>query len=307
MKTNTLIKIKTIAEYHALRGLPKPKNPLISVIYFDDVQIRPSKGTEHICFDYYTISVKRHMNHFYKYGQQKYEYDFNDGIMFFMAPNQVLSIEIDDDTIPPSGWMLMIHPDFLWNTSLASNIKKFNYFDYSANEALFLSEDEEKIINNVIENIQSEYVERIDNFSKHIIISQLETLLNYSDRFYQRQFITRQKVNHEIITRFEEVLENYVNNESLTSKGLPSVQYISDSLNVSSGYLLSLLKQLTGKSTQQLIHEKLIEKAKEKLSTTSLSISEISFQLGFEHSQSFSKLFKNKTNQSPLDFRRSFN
>jgi AraC-like DNA-binding protein len=203
--------------------------------------------------------------------------------------------------------MLLIHPDFLWNTPLAKNIKQYEFFDYSINEALFLSEKEESIINNTIQNIQQEYHSNIDKFSQQIIISHIETLLNYAERFYHRQFITRKITNHKILNRLEDLLTEYFNSDDLIKKGLPTVQQLAQTLNVSPKYLSSLLKVLTGQTAQQHIHEKLIEKAKEKLSTTDLSISEIAYDLGFEHSQSFSKLFKSKTNLSPLEFRQSFN
>jgi AraC family transcriptional regulator, transcriptional activator of pobA len=174
------------------------------------------------------------------------------------------------------------------------------------NEALWLSTKEETIINNLIQNIQQEYHSNIDKFSKQIIISQIESLLSYSERFYNRQFITREKSNHQILERLEKILIDYFNSDGLVLKGLPTVQYIADELNVSPKYLSGLLKVVTGQSTQQHIHDKLIEKAKEKLSTTNLSVSEIAYELGFEHSQSFSKLFKAKTSISPLEFRQSF-
>lgn len=244
------------------------------------------------------------MNVKYKYGQQ--EYDFDEGVMFFMAPSQVFGIEIGKEASKPSGWMLLVHPDFLWNTSLAKTIKKYEYFDYSVKEALFLSEKEEVTINNIIQNIQQEYHSNIDKFSQDIIISQIETLLNYAERFYHRQFITRKKAAHQILDRLEGLLADYFNNEDLINKGLPTVQHISETLNISPNYLRSLLKVLTGQSTQQHIHDKLIEKAKEKLSTTDLSVSEIAYELGFEHPQSFNKLFKTKTKLSPLKFRHHF-
>jgi AraC family transcriptional activator of pobA len=203
--------------------------------------------------------------------------------------------------------MLLIHPDFLWNTSLAKNIKQYDFFDYSVNEALFLSEKEEKTLNNITDSIRQEYHANIDKFSQNIIISHIETLLNYSERFYERQFITRKITNHKMLNRLEEFLNDYFYSDDLTSKGLPTVQLIATELNVSPNYLSRLLKTLMGKSTQQFIQDKVIEKAKEKLSTTSLSISEIAYGLGFEHPQSFSKLFKNKTKLSPLQFRASFN
>ena len=203
--------------------------------------------------------------------------------------------------------MLLIHPDFLWNTPLAQKIKQFEYFDYSVHEALCLSQKEENIINGVIQNIEQEYHSNIDKLSQGIIIAQLEVLLNYSERFYQRQFITRKISSHKILESLERILNEYFEKDDLIKNGLPSVNHISEQLNVSPNYLRGLLKTLTGLNTQQHIHEKLIQKAKEKLSTTDLSISEIAYALGFEHSQSFSKLFKTKTNLSPLAFRQSFN
>ena len=300
MPNSKPFRIKTITEFHRLRGLPPPEHPLISVI--DYSILTPAHGSA--IFDYYSISIKRGMGKM-SYGQQ--EYDFDEGVMFFLAPNQVLRVAPEQNsTTERSGWILLIHPDFLWNTPLAKAMKKYEFFDYSVNEALFLSEKEETFINNIIKNIQQEYQSNIDKFSQNIIISQIETLLNYSERFYQRQFITRKISNHQILDRLEELLSDYFTKD-ITTKGLPSVQYVADTLNVSPSYLSNMLKILTGQSTQQHIHDKLIEKAKEKLSTTGLSVSEIAYELGFEHSQSFSKLFKTKTNFSPLGFRASFN
>jgi len=301
----TPIRIKTISEFHTLRGLPKPKHPLISVINFEDMAPSATSLRQSLIFDFYMISVKRDMNHKYRYGQQ--DYDFDEGLMFCMAPHQVLTVIREEDGKNPSGWMMMIHPDFLWNTPMASAIKKYEFFDYSVNEALFLSEDEEIKIQQITENIKQEYQANIDKFSQNIIISQLETLLNYSKRFYQRQFITRHKAHHQFLEKLEILLNNYFERDDFKTKGLPSVQYLSEEFNMSPQYMRSLLKTLTGQTTQQHIHEKVIEIAKEKLSTTELSISEIAYELGFEHSQSFSKLFKAKTDISPLEFRRSFN
>ena len=303
--SDTPIRIKTISQFHTLRGLPKPKHPLISIINFDDMMPASQSGKESLIFDFYMISVKRDMNHKYRYGQQ--DYDFDEGLMFCMAPHQVLTVIREEDGKNPSGWMMMIHPDFLWNTTMANAIKKYEFFDYSVNEALFLSEDEEIKIQQITENIKQEYQTNIDKFSQNIIISQLETLLNYSERFYQRQFITRHKAHHQFLERLEILLNSYFDGENIIQNGLPSVQYLSEEFNMSPQYMRSLLKTLTGQTTQQHIHEKLIEKAKEKLSTTDLSVSEIAYELGFEHSQSFSKLFKAKTDISPLEFRKSFN
>ncbi|MEH3112599.1 helix-turn-helix domain-containing protein [Pedobacter terrae] len=303
--SDSLIRIKTISQFHTLRGLPKPKHPLISVINFEDMAPALESVKQRLIFDFYMISVKRGMDHKYKYGQQ--DYDFDEGVMFCMAPHQVLSVMREENGKNPSGWMMMIHPDFLWNTALAGAIKKYEFFDYSVNEALFLSEDEEIKIQQITENIKQEYQTNIDKFSQNIIISQLETLLNYSERFYQRQFITRHKAHHQFLERLEMLLKDYFEGNNLKENGLPSVRFLSEKFNMSQYYMRTLLRTLTGQTTQQHIHEKLIEKAKERLSTTELSVSEIAYELGFEHSQSFNKLFKAKTDISPLEFRKSLN
>ncbi|WP_300665669.1 helix-turn-helix domain-containing protein [Fluviicola sp.] len=305
MGQKKIMKISTITEFHRLRGLPKPEHPLISVIDFNAIQRPDDIGEVNWMFEFYQISLKRGISAKLKYGQQ--EYDFDEGVLFFISPNQVFGIVAEQDTtIERSGWMLLIHPDFLWNTPLAKTIKQYDFFDYSVHEALFLSDKEETTLNGIVENIRQEYHSTIDKFSKHIIISQLESLLNYSERFYNRQFITREQANHQVLDRLERVLSDYFKSDDLMSKGLPSVQYVADSLNVSPGYLSNLLRMLTGQNTQQQIHNKLIETAKEKLSTTDLTVSEIAYELGFEHLQSFSKLFKSKTSLSPLQFRQSF-
>lgn len=300
-------RIKTISQYHQLTGLPKPEHPLISVINLEDIKRLPGNDPTNMVFDFYSISLKRNSNVKFRYGQQVY--DFDEGVMFFISPNQVFGIELGKggNFKRPIGWMMLIHPDFLWNTPLAKTIKQSEFFSYAVNEALHLSEKEEATIISIYKNISQEYHSNIDKFSQDVIIAQLELLLTYSERFYHRQFITRKISNHQILTRLEDILAEYFNGDSLAKKGLPTVQYIADTLNVSPNYLSSLLKVLTGQSTQQHIHDKLIEKAKEKLSTTELSVSEIAYELGFEHIQSFSKLFKTKTNLSPLKFRQSFN
>jgi len=221
----------------------------------------------------------------------------------------VYSVEIppqNQQAPQPSGWLLLIHPDFLWDTPLAKTIRQYEFFDYAVNESLFLSEKEEAVIVSILRNIQQEYHANIDKYTQGIIVSQIEVLLRYTERFYERQFITRKIASHKILTRLEEVLDEYFRTD-VSDKGLPGVQYLAETLNISPSYLSSLLKNLTGRSTQEHIHDKLIEKAKEELSTTDLTVSEIAYKLGFEHSQSFSKLFKNKTNLSPTEFRQSFN
>lgn len=298
-------RIKTISEFHQLRGLPKPEHPLISIVDFSAIK-RPADISEtNWVLDFYQIALKRGINAKVKYGQQ--EYDFDEGVMFFISPNQVFRIEVDANSAEKrSGWMLLVHPDFLWNTALAAAIKQYEFFEYSVNEALFLSDKEEKTMHGIVQHIRNEYHANIDKFTQDIIISHIATLLSYSERFYNRQFITRKVGHHHILGRMENLLRAYFNQDDLVIRGLPTVQYVADSLNVSPKYLSGLLKVLTGLTTQQHIHEQLIEKAKEKLSTSDLSVSEIAYELGFEHSQSFSKFFKTKTQLTPLQFRESF-
>ena len=299
-------RFKTIAEYHQFRGLPRPEHPLISVVNIDSWPNMHYEEPVSLVFDFYSISLKRIPDGKVKYGQQSY--DFDEGVMFFIAPGQVFSIELPKDNHSKrSGWVLFVHPDFLWGTPLARKMADYEYFSYSVHEALHLSPKEEATIGGIIRNIEGEYHANIDGFSQDVIIAHLELLLTYSERFYHRQFLTRRISNHKVLERLEDLLTSYFNEADLVKKGLPTVQYVADTLHVSPGYLSVLLKSLTGQSTQQHIHNKLIEKAKEKISTTDLSVSEIAYELGFEHAQSFSKLFKTKTSFSPLEFRQSFN
>lgn len=304
METKAPYTIKTIHEFHRLRGLPKPDHPLISVVDYGSIHHTENSPISWRC-DFYCISMKRNSGAKMRYGQQ--EYDFDEGLLFFMSPGQVFNVSVDHSARPEhSGWILLIHPDFLWKTPLAAAIKHYEYFDYAVNEALFLSEKEEVTLNGIVEHIRQEYSSNIDKFSQQIIIAHIETLLNYSERFYHRQFLTRKKANDQVLDQLDHLLEDYFSGAELKEKGLPTVQLISEQLNISPTYLRSLLKVLTGLNTQQHIHQKLIEKAKEQLSGTELSVGEIAYLLGFEHSQSFSKFFKSKTNVSPLAFRQSF-
>lgn len=298
--------MKTISQYHQVLEIGKPEHPLVSVISMDDFKPPAGNSRISVVFDFYVISLKRTFEGKIKYTYGQQAYDFDEGIMFFIAPKQLFSFDADQD-YKNSGWMLLVHPDFLWGTPLAKTIRQYEFFDYSANEALFLSEKEENTIAGIAQLIKQEYHANIDKFSQGLIVAQIELLLQYCDRFYNRQFLTRKISSHQILNRVEELLDEYFNKGDLIQKGLPSVQFIADALNVSPTYLSALLKALTGQSTQQHIHEKLIEKAKEKLSLTNLSISEIAYSLGFEHAPSFSKLFKGKTNLSPLQFRAQFN
>jgi len=204
------------------------------------------------------------------------------------------------------GIALYFHPDFIRKYPLGKTINQYGFFSYDVSEALFLSAKEKEIIANLFATIAAELQNNIDNFSQDVLVSQIELLLNYSNRFYNRQFITRKAVNHDIITSLDELLNSYFEGETGLKNGSPSVKYISTELKLSPRYLSDMLGSLTGLNTQRYIQNAIVEKAKEKLSTTNLSVSEIAYDLGFEHSQSFSKFFKTKTNASPLEFRQSF-
>ncbi|MFK8057366.1 MAG: helix-turn-helix domain-containing protein [Saprospiraceae bacterium] len=300
-------RLKTISDLHRFNNMGPPEHPLISLIDYGEINPTAVDNELRWVQQFYTISIKRNVSGKYRYGQQPY--DFDEGLMTFFSPGQVISVQLidEDQNSSPSGYILAIHPDFLFGTSLAADIKKYSFLNYSVREALFLSEKEENTINEILRHIKGEYQSNLDQFSQQIIISQLELLLSYAERFYQRQFLTRKVSNHQTLDRLEELLEDYFNREDLVDSGLPTVQEIAQQLNLTPDYLSSMLKKLTGQTTQQHIHHKVIEKAKVKLSTTDLSVSEIAYGLGFEHSQSFSKLFKRKTSQTPVEFRTSFN
>jgi len=300
-------RLSTINDYHNFANLSAPEHPLISLVEYSQVEYpKDVKGIK-LVQEYYAIGLKRNVPYKFFYGQQKY--DFDQGLMTFISPNQVMSMDKNPNigSKKPSGWLLFIHPDFIWNTALAQKIKSYGFFGYSVHEALFLSEKEEQMMIRILKNIEMEYQANIDKFSQKIIISQLELLLNYAERFYERQFITRNKLNHHVLEQLEIVLSEYFDQDNLGELGLPSVEYVANKITLSPNYLSSMLKSLTGMSTQQHIQNTIIDRAKEQLSVTQLSISEIAYNLGFERPASFTKLFKNKTNQSPLAFRKTFN
>lgn len=299
-------RFNSISEFHAFCNLPNPEHPLISLIDYSKVNYPTDDNELKWIQNFYSIGLKRNVNAKFNYGQQKY--DFDSGVLCFVSPLQFLSLEMKPDVeVEPTGYLLLIHPDFLWGTSLIKKIKSYEFFSYQINEALFLSDKEEKIIVDLFKNIEKEYQTNIDKFTQELIVAQLELFLIYAERFYERQFFTRKKTSHELLERFEQVLAQYFNNGNLIENGIPSVKTIAEQMNISPNYLGTLLRIHTQQNTQQHIQSKLINTAKERLSTTTLSVSEIAYELGFEHPQSFSKLFKQKTNQSPLEFRKLFN
>ena len=300
----TPYKFESLTEAHRILGLPAPRHPLISLINGPNADSNVSMPPGPHVLNYYKISYKPKFGGRLRYGQSYY--DFDEGGLLFASPGQIIN-HGDSENAVCSQYTLLLHPDFLWNYPLAKKIKQYGFFSYSANEALHLSEEEMATILSIFAMIDKELNSRIDEFSQDVIISHIDLLLNYANRFYKRQFITRKVVNNDLLGRLEEQINNYFNNDTSASQGLPTVQYLAEQLHLSPSYLSDMLRSLMGQNAQQYIHEKLVEKSKELLSTTNLSVSEIAYQLGFEHSQSFSKFFKLKAKVSPLQFRQSFN
>jgi AraC-like DNA-binding protein len=303
-KENKIIKINSVSELHKLMGLSKPKHPLVSLINYNDIQYDAIDNSVKAILNFYTISIKHNADCKFNYGQNYY--DFDEGVLAFMEPGQIAS-GTQNGNMSADGWLLVFHPDLIRNYPIGKNIKNYGFFSYAINEALHLSESEEAMLGEIFKNIEKEYNHSIDQFSQDVMVSQIELLLNYSNRFYNRQFITRKTASSDLLTKLEILLDEYFESDKIVESGLPTVHFFAEKLNLSPNYLSDMLRTITGQSTQQHIHNKLIEKAKEALATTNLSISEIAYQLGFEHPQSFSKLFKTKMNVSPIKYRASFN
>lgn len=303
MNSDTVIlHFKTISQMHQAIGISKPKHPQFSIYRFEDLPKLENVQRTKLISDFYQITLKTECPCKMQYGQT--QFDFDEGIISCFAPKQVSIID-KDFAFAKSGWVINIQPDFLRSYNLSLKIKTFGFFDYEINEALILSEEEQNSIEILFGQIEREYLLPIDVFSQDVMISAIDLLLTHFNRYYKRQFITRKTQHSVLLNEVEKILNSYF--LSAGEQKLPSPGYLASQLNLSPKYLSDCLKQLTGQTTQQIIHEKLIEKAKDILTTTELSVSEIAYLLGFEYPQSFSKLFRNKMNVSPLEFRRSFN
>lgn len=302
MKSETpkVTKLDSIPEIHRMLGLAGPVHPLITLILKDQIDMRrlpPSYVS-----GFYKVSFITKLSGKFRYGQGYY--DFDEGSLLFTAPNQIIGNV--DSYADNAGYSLLIHPDFLQGYPLARKIKQYGFFSYDTNEALHLSEQEKATMLSIYSIIEAELNSRIDDFSHEVIIAQIELLLSYAKRFYKRQFLTRQAVTTDLLQQLEELLHKYFEEEKPVSTGVPTVQYLADQLHYSPNYLSDMLRSLTGLNAQQHIHQKLIERSKELLTTTQLTISEVAYELGFEHPQSFSRLFKMKTRISPVEFRSAF-
>lgn len=295
--------IRSVSEFHRLLSLPEPRHPLVSVINLKESIFLEDDVWKGFVNRFYCIALKREAKGKIRYGQQHYDYD--KGVLSFTAPNQVQYLDVQTVECG-SGYLLIFHPDFLLTHSLATSINRYGFFSYAVNEALHLSAEEEEDLITILNRIDRE-CQHIDKHTQEIVLSQIELLLSYSNRFYERQFITRKNHNHQLLAKFEQLIHEYFEKDTVAQYGLLTVHHIAEQMNLSPNYLSDLLRVHTGQNTQQHIHEKLIEKAKEKLATTTLSVSEIAYMLGFEHPQSFSTLFKKKTSVSPMQFRQTFN
>ena len=302
-ESGTIYHFSSIAQLMKHAGHPPPLHPLVALIDYSKTPFEVLTEGEKIILDFYKVSFKKRFTGRVRYGQRYY--DFNEGGLAFLKPNQV--VFSPDDRSHYEGYAFYFHPDFIRNYPLSKAIHRYGFFSYAVDEALFLSAKEKEIISQLFDAIQSELDTNIDAFSQDVLVAQIEVLLHYSHRFYNRQFLTRKAANHNIIASLDNLLTQYFDENRGLQTGLPSVQYISLQLNVSARYLSDMLGSLTGQNTQQYIQQAVIERSKDLLSAGSLSIAEIAYQLGFEHPQSFSKLFKSKTNLSPLAFRATFN
>jgi AraC-like DNA-binding protein len=300
---SNIIQIESISQLMRILEVPAPFHPLIALVDYNDVSIGNFPRGQKVSLDFYKVSFKPSFRGKIKYGQGYY--DFEEGGLAFLRPKQIVISPEEEENY--EGIALYFNPDFIRDYPLGKTISQYGFFSYGVSEALFLSAKEKEVIANLFVTIANELHNNIDSFSQDVLVSQIELLLNYSNRFYNRQFITRKAINHDIITSLDELLAHYFKDENSLKNGLPSVKYVSNELNLSQRYLSDMLSSLTGLNTQQYIQNSIIELAKERLSTTTLSVSEIAYGLGFEHSQSFSKLFKVKTNLSPSEFRHSFN
>lgn len=301
-----IIKLNSISETHHFLGLEKPKHPLISVLRFGEVLQNFDVDNIKYTLGLYQISLKDNCPFtIVNYGRNSY--DYQEGTMVFTAPNQVLEFTQEAVAEVDEGWTLVFHPDLIRKSELGKKIENYSFFAYASNEALHLSDEERKTVTEIVEKIEKEFSNNIDTHSQTLIISNLELLLNYCVRFYDRQFYTRTNLNQDIASKFEQLLKDYYKQEKQLALGIPTVQYCGEAMNMSPKYLSDLLRKETGQSTQDHIHQYIINKAKNRLLNSNESASEIAYHLGFEYPQYFSKIFKKKTTMSPNEFRQSLN
>ena len=296
----SVIHFQSISDFHAVLGLEKPLHPLILLVDVSKMKVTEDAVNQKVVFDFYMISLKN-KSCGVEYGRNSF--DFSEGVMVFSSPKQVYTPTKKVEEGEMNCWMLFFHPDLIRNTSLGGKIDEYSFFNYNFVEALHLSESEEFIMNTTIKNIKTEYEQRIDNHSQRVIVSSLELLLNYSLRFYERQFNTRASNSKDVVSRFEKELKEYFKSKKQLELGTPSIQYFADKANFSQHYFSDLIKKETGSKPKDHINNYIIDKAKNLLLGSEQSINEIAYQLGFNYPHYFSRLFKTKTGHSPLEYR----
>jgi len=289
--------LNNIFQFNTLRGI-ETLHPLVSVFDFSKMKLIPAARAQ---YGFYCVFLKESVCGDLKYGCRYY--DYQEGTLVFIAPGQVVGIGNAPGGPQPKGWGLLFHPDLIRGTSLGQNIKKYTFFSYEANEALHISEREKQIISDCIIKVDHELHQSIDKHSKILIANNIELLLNYCTRFYDRQFITRSTVNKDILVKFEKLLDEYFQSDKPQILGLPTVKFCAENLHLSANYLGDLIKKETGKSPLEHIQMKLIDIAKERVFDTSKTISQIAYELGFKHPQHFSRVFKSQTGQTPNNYR----
>ena len=295
-----MLRINTISQLHEMMGFSKPKHPLISIIDAEELEIVEEQLGIKVSSEFYMISLKD-KNCGAEYG--KNSFDFDEGVLVFTAPNQIKTFHEPIAKGDIKGWMLYFHPDLIRGTYLGSEIDNYSFFDYEVFEALHLSDEEEKVIEDCKEKIRSEYEQRIDNHSQRVIVSNLELLLNYCLRFYERQFNTRKIQNSGIAANFDKQLKQYFKQEAHLELGIPSTDYFAEKANLSPHYFSDLLSKETGRTPKDHINAFIIEKAKDRLAGSKKSVSEIAYELGFNYPHYFNRVFKQKTGKTPLEYR----
>ena len=294
-----IFKVETISELHEIAGFGKPRHPMVTVIDYSKVNTNNGPESGSFACGFYSVNFKNNCS--FLYGRQTF--DHKEGTLLCTAPGQVITYHPQANAGKTDGWGLFFHPELLRRTELGNKINKYTFFTYSENEALHLSEQEKNTLYSILEQIEREYNTNIDGYSQDIIISNIELLLNYCKRYYNRQFITRTNQNKDVIVNFEKFISAYFNSDKIKNSGIPTVKYCAEAMNLSPNYFSDLLKSETGKNTQEHIHYYLLEKAKNMLANSNQSINEIAYELGFEYPQNFSKLFKKKIGISPTLFR----